>query len=82
MSPVDILLLGVIFVLVALAARYVYKAKKSGSPCIGCDAGKGCCHCCSTAQNKKETQDPNPRRQNLRGFFVPNHFLSCCIPWA
>ncbi len=53
MSPTDLILLGVILALVALAARYVYKAKKSGSPCIGCDAGKGCCHCCSSAQKKK-----------------------------
>ncbi len=53
MSPTDLILLGVILALVALAARSVYKAKKSGSPCIGCDAGKGCCHCCSSSQKKK-----------------------------
>ena len=50
---IDWIILAVLAANVGAAGRYVYKAKKSGSPCIGCDAGKGCCHCCSTAQNKK-----------------------------
>ena len=49
----NVILALVILALLAGAGRYVYKAKKSGSPCIGCYAGKGCCHCCSSAQKKK-----------------------------
>ena len=54
MSLMDVILLGAILALVLLAARSVYKAKKSGSPCIGCTAGKGCCRCCAAAHPEKK----------------------------
>ena len=52
----DVMVIAVILVLVAAAARYVIKAKKSGVKCIGCPVegcsghGKGKksshgCHC-------------------------------------
>lgn len=43
----------VILAIVALAVRYIYKAKKSGKKCIGCPDGGSCsagscgCGCCS-----------------------------------
>lgn len=39
----------ILVLIIGLAARYVYKAKKSGKKCIGCpDSGCGCsdCGCC------------------------------------
>ena len=39
----DIIIIAVIAVIVALAGRYVYKAKKSGKKCIGCPDGCSCC---------------------------------------
>lgn len=38
----DIIIIAVIAVIVAVAARYVYKAKKSGAKCIGCAVEGGC----------------------------------------
>lgn len=38
----NIIATAVILVIVALAAGYVYKAKKNGRKCIGCP-GSGCC---------------------------------------
>ena len=55
-NAIVILILALI---IGLAARYIYKAKKSGKKCIGCpDSGCGCsgtscsgnCGCC--AKNK------------------------------
>ncbi|MGYP005769284809 len=34
--------IAVIVIILAAAARYVYKAKKSGAKCIGCPAAKSC----------------------------------------
>ncbi len=50
----DVILLAVLVVIIASAAGYVYKAKKSGRKCIGCpDSGCSCkktgemhCSCC------------------------------------
>ena len=42
---VDFVIIAVLAVIVAAAARYIYKAKKSGAKCIGCSAGE--CSCCS-----------------------------------
>ena len=50
----DIIIIVIIAVIVGLAARYVYKAKKSGKKCIGCPEGCSCsakntgcaCSCC------------------------------------
>lgn len=49
----------VILAIVALAARYVIKAKKSGRKCIGCPDG-GCCSgkenggCCCGCSDKEK----------------------------
>jgi len=37
----DFIILAILIVVIVLAARYVYKAKKSGRKCIGCP--EGCC---------------------------------------
>ena len=38
--------IGVIVLIVGLAAGYVIKAKKAGKKCIGCPGGcDGCCNC-------------------------------------
>ena len=36
---------AIVIVIVALAARYIYKAKKSGKKCIGCPDGGSCSGC-------------------------------------
>ena len=49
---INYIIAGGIVLIVALAARYIYKAKKSGKACIGCP-DSGCCNgCCSC---KKES---------------------------
>ena len=35
----DVIIIAVLAVIVIAAARYIYKAKKSGAKCIGCSAG-------------------------------------------
>ena len=46
MGPVDIIIVAVLALILGLAARYVYKAKKSGKKCIGCPNGGSCSgHC-------------------------------------
>lgn len=47
----DMIIVAVILVIVGLAVRYIYKAKKSGAKCVGCAVGDGCC---SKAQAKAE----------------------------
>ncbi len=45
---IDFILLAVILGAVALAGRYVYRAKKRGQKCIGCPGGcSGGCSCSS-----------------------------------
>ena len=39
----DIIIVAVVVVIVALAGRYIYKAKKNGAKCIGCSVGEGGC---------------------------------------
>lgn len=39
----NVIVIAVVLLIVGLAARYVYKAKKSGRKCIGCP--EGCCSC-------------------------------------
>lgn len=51
----DLIITVVILAVVALAVRYIYKAKKSGKKCVGCPDGGSCsagscgcgCGCCS-----------------------------------
>lgn len=46
----NFIILAIVAVIVALAARYIYKAKKKGAKCIGCPDGCSCstggCSCC------------------------------------
>lgn len=58
MKPVDIIVLAVLAAIVAAAAWYIYKSKKSGKKCIGCPDGccakkcDGCgCGCSGDSQN-------------------------------
>ena len=41
MGIADCVIIGVIALILGLAAGYVYKAKKNGKKCIGCPSG-GC----------------------------------------
>ena len=44
----DIIIIAVVAAVVGLAARYIYKKKKSGAACIGCpDGGSTCGGSCS-----------------------------------
>ncbi len=43
----NIIVVAVLVVIVGLAARYIYKAKKSGQKCIGCPYSKSCNGSCS-----------------------------------
>ena len=45
MGIADIVIIAVIAAILGLAARYVYKAKKSGAKCIGCPNGGKSCSC-------------------------------------
>ena len=52
MNAVDYIVLGVVVLILALAAFYVIRAKKSGKKCIGCPVKcsencSGCCSACS-----------------------------------
>ena len=39
---IDCIVIGILVVIIAAAAFYVYKAKKSGKKCIGCPDGCSC----------------------------------------
>ena len=57
MGLVDIIIVAVLALILGLAARYVYKAKKSGRKCIGCPSGGSCsgnCTCCSCGCGKEK----------------------------
>ena len=45
---IDYILIAIILEIVAAAAFYVYKAKKSGKKCIGCPDG---CSACNAKKN-------------------------------
>ena len=47
MTGADIAVIAIVFIIIGLAAFYVYKEKKSGRKCIGCPHSK----CCSSAKN-------------------------------
>lgn len=38
----NVIIIGILVVIIGLAAFYVYKEKKNGKKCIGCPGG-GCC---------------------------------------
>lgn len=48
---IDLILIAALAVIVGAAARYIYKAKKSGAKCIGCPVEGGCSGKC-TCENK------------------------------
>ncbi|MBR6556896.1 MAG: FeoB-associated Cys-rich membrane protein [Clostridia bacterium] len=53
----NIVIIAVVAVIIALAALYIYKAKKSGKKCIGCPDSGSCSHncgCCSGCGEKTE----------------------------
>jgi len=47
----DLIIIAVLAVVLFAAARYIYKAKKSGAKCIGCSAGS--CGCCPSGESGK-----------------------------
>ena len=56
---IDYIVIGILVVIIAAAAFYVYKAKKSGKKCIGCPDGCSCSskkadqHLCCCSTHKK-----------------------------
>lgn len=41
----DLIIIAVLAVIIVVAVRYLYKAKKNGSVCVGCPSGGcGCCN--------------------------------------
>ncbi len=56
MGPIDFVIIGVVLVIVALAAWYVIRAKKRGAKCIGCPSGDCCCSK-SCKGNEKGTEE-------------------------
>ena len=54
---VDFIIIAGLAVVVAAAARYIYKAKKSGAKCIGCSAGDcgGCCGASGSSVNSAKS---------------------------
>ena len=57
MGLVDVIIVVVLALILGLAARYVYKAKKSGRKCIGCPSGGSCsgnCACCGCGCGKEQ----------------------------
>ena len=45
---IDFIIIGIIAVIIALAAGYIIRAKKKGVRCIGCPSGSTCCGKCSS----------------------------------
>ncbi len=50
----DMVISIILLAIVGLAARYVYRAKKSGAKCIGCPAAGSCCSCGKNACSAEE----------------------------
>jgi len=44
----DVIIIVILAVIIALAVRCLYKAKKGGAVCVGCPSGG--CGCCSRNQ--------------------------------
>ena len=51
---IDCIVIGILVVIIAAAAFYVYKAKKSGKKCIGCPDG---CSCSSKKADQRNRKD-------------------------
>lgn len=56
----DLVIVLILAVICGAAARYIYKAKKSGAKCIGCSAGEGGCGCGCSCGGAGESQDEEP----------------------
>ena len=55
----NVVIIAIIAVIVGLAVRYIYKAKKSGQTCVGCPDGKQCggkCSCCCSDDTDSKQQ--------------------------
>ncbi len=51
----DYIALGLIVIIVALAAIYIVRQKKKGVKCVGCPYGSKCSSCdCGCNKSKKE----------------------------
>ena len=59
----DFIVILILVLICGAAARYIYKAKKSGAKCIGCAAGKSGCSgsscggtgaCCGCGGDKED----------------------------
>ncbi len=48
----SVIIILVVAAIVALAVRYIYKAKKSGKRCVGCPDSGSCCSCGCGAEKK------------------------------
>lgn len=53
MILMDYVIIGVVVLILGLAAFYVYKAKKSGKRCIGCPNSGSCSGNCGGCSHKK-----------------------------
>ena len=53
---IDYIVIGILVVIIAAAAFYVYKAKKSGKKCIGCPDGCSCSSKKASCSSKKADQ--------------------------
>ena len=57
---IDYIVIGILAVIIAAAAFYVYKAKKSGKKCIGCPEGCACsrggCGSCGSSQKNPDVK--------------------------
>ena len=51
----DFIVIAVLAVIIAMAARYLYKAKKNGAVCVGCPSGG--CSCCTQTHSDSTACD-------------------------
>ena len=50
---IDYVIIGIIAMIIILAAIYVYRAKKNGKKCIGCPGGCSCSCCNHGCESQK-----------------------------
>ena len=53
----NIVIIAVVAMIIALAALYIYKAKKSGKKCIGCPDSGSCTHNCGSCGGCREKKE-------------------------
>lgn len=54
----DLIIIAVLICILGGAARYLYKAKKRGAGCIGCDCGGKCSCGCGGSEGKAPGERP------------------------